>query len=86
MSERGVDYFYAQLVKIWTSCSGMQFRPQDLNEALPNRTYPIPGKTTFSYSEVALISLVMPAERPPRDVALRMVASAPRTGTSSQQA
>lgn len=63
MSERGVAYFYAQ-VRDRGGERG-QFAPQDLREALPNRTYTIPGVTTFTHSDVALVGRVTAAAKGP---------------------
>jgi hypothetical protein len=38
------------------------FRPRNLREALPNRTYTVPGKATFTYSDVAIIGRITSAE------------------------
>jgi hypothetical protein len=66
MSGRNVDYFYDQVVRIKVSgCSGREYEPGNLREALPNRSYVIPGVTTFTYSDAALVGRVILAEPGP---------------------
>lgn len=42
-----------------------QFAPQNLHEALPNRTYTVPGRATFTFSDVALLGQVRGIEKGP---------------------
>ena len=64
MSEEGVAYFYESVIR------GRQLvcrnhAPQSVTEALPNRTYTLPSKATFSYSDLAVIGHVTAAEKGP---------------------
>ena len=61
MSEAGVDYFFDSVIRVREQ-DCRQFAPSNLREALPNRTYTIPGKTTFSYSDLAVLGHVTAAE------------------------
>ena len=64
MSEKGVAYFYESVIR-GRQLGCRNYAPQNVREALPNRTYTLPSKTTFSYSDMAVIGHVTAADRGP---------------------